>query len=398
MRKSRLAIGTTVVVVGLAMPASAFALQITPDKTYQTNGRVSAIAECAGVIYIGGSFTSVRPAGSRAGSNEVPRNHIAALRGSTLLPFNPGANSTVNALAVSSDCSHIYVGGAFSSIAGATRHRFAVLDASGKNLWPDKSVSAKVESVELTPGQVFIGGMFKSVAGVSRTNIAAFDLSTGALSQTFHPTLVFTSDPKLTQVHVLALEYANNHVYAGGCWGSVNGDTTRRNLEAFDPVTGAPDFKFHPGYSVYALDVNSTSLYAAGDGPGGNAFRVELGASKETWHAQTDGGDQTINVIGDTVYIGGHFDNVCSTVTLNGVNSGFKCQGGEILRHKIYAVSTSGSVLSWYPGANSNLGLFSATVTSAGQLAIGGDFTLTGNPNSSGQATYKQQGFAVYSP
>ena len=69
-----------------ATSASAMAaLQQTLATSYQTNGTVHSIVRSDGVVYIGGAFTSVRPAGSALGVNETARNHLAAFT-----PLRPG--------------------------------------------------------------------------------------------------------------------------------------------------------------------------------------------------------------------------------------------------------------------------------------------------------------------
>src|SRR5205814_3029782 len=87
--------------VGLAMvamalwPANASAVSSSPASSWQTNGRVRAIAVGAHKIFIGGDFTRVRAPGSSSGG--AVRNHLAALSLATgrLMPWNPGANGTV---------------------------------------------------------------------------------------------------------------------------------------------------------------------------------------------------------------------------------------------------------------------------------------------------------------
>ena len=90
-----------VVGLGVASPASAVAaLSSSPASSWQTNGRVRAIAIGAHKIFIGGDFTSVRPPGTASGG--VTRNHLAAFSLTTgkLMPWNPRANGTVTALRV----------------------------------------------------------------------------------------------------------------------------------------------------------------------------------------------------------------------------------------------------------------------------------------------------------
>ena len=83
-----------------AAPAQAALVPQVPASSWQTDGKVNAIVVGNGKIYIGGSFTPVRAPGAPAGG--VVRNHLAARNVHTgaLLPWNPGANDIVNALAL----------------------------------------------------------------------------------------------------------------------------------------------------------------------------------------------------------------------------------------------------------------------------------------------------------
>ncbi len=69
-RAALVAIATAALTSGLlvARPAGATTATVSenPSSTYQTNGRVDAIVTVGTKVYIGGDFTSVRPAGSAA--------------------------------------------------------------------------------------------------------------------------------------------------------------------------------------------------------------------------------------------------------------------------------------------------------------------------------------------
>ena len=90
-------------VCGLAIGSPAFAVVATvPTPTWQTNGRVNVIVIHGNRAYLGGQFTSVRPAGAPAGSGEVTRNHVAAFNLTTgkVAQWNPNVNGTVRAIQV----------------------------------------------------------------------------------------------------------------------------------------------------------------------------------------------------------------------------------------------------------------------------------------------------------
>src|SRR5689334_5553327 len=120
-RGSRMGLAAAAVVaVGMGVTGVADAAPTTvqshPVATWQTNGRVNAIAVSGGVVYLGGQFTSMRPPGAAAGTGEVTRNHVAAVSLATgaLLPWNPNANSTVRAIKVVG--TSVFLGGAFTQV------------------------------------------------------------------------------------------------------------------------------------------------------------------------------------------------------------------------------------------------------------------------------------------
>ncbi|MFG2355928.1 hypothetical protein [Streptomyces sp. NPDC048521] len=59
-----------------------------PLATWQTDGTVWSVASARGVVYVGGTFDSVRPPGAKPGEREVTRRGFAAFDAATgeLLP------------------------------------------------------------------------------------------------------------------------------------------------------------------------------------------------------------------------------------------------------------------------------------------------------------------------
>ena len=171
---------------------SAVTLGDIPTSTWQANGRVTSVLRVNGVVYIGGQFTQVM---DHAGGNVTTRNRLAAFDASTgaLLPWNPGANNTVRALATSQDASMIFVGGAFTQIGGKSRQRVAEVQAAtvGAGTGVVNGWSARVDNqgwgMAVFSGQVYIGGDFRHVNGRDRERLAALSSSSGALSSDWVP-------------------------------------------------------------------------------------------------------------------------------------------------------------------------------------------------------------------
>jgi trimeric autotransporter adhesin len=328
-----------------------------PDPTAQTNGRVNAIVYAGTRVYIGGSFTEVRPAGTAVGSG-VPRNNLAALDATTgtVLPFNPNVNGEVHALAVASGT--VYLGGAFTGVGGQARTRLAAVNGNGAVTgWAPRANDA-VLALDAFNGSVYVGGQFTTINGTTRRHLATVAASGGLAS--WRPT---------TNGKVEALQVVASGIYVAGGFSAVNDTGTAHAAKlGFDGTLlswrpDAPDI-------VWALAVANGAVYLATGGPGGTALAADASSGATRWKVRTDGGVQAIAASSTTVYIGGHFTSV-----------------GSVARRKLAALSLSGSLRSWNPGADSPLGVWVLMVHGS-HLGMGGDFTETG-----GQP---QQGFAQY--
>jgi hypothetical protein len=375
------------VVAGSGLVASATAATATLDgqvgPSYQTNGRVAAIVTVGDTVYIGGDFTSVRPAGAAPGTGEVPRSRLAAFRLSTgaLLPWNPGANSTVADLSASPDGQTIYLGGNFGRIGGKVRQHAAAVTADTGAVTPFvANTDYRVYAITATTSRIYLGGNFNTVNGVARSRVAAVD-PTGAPDGSWTP----NAD---SSVRAIAVSPDGTSVYVGGDFSSINGDTTQRRIAKLSAVDGTPQpWRAHPGYPIWSVVVTADTVYLGGDGAGGHVAAYSTKGARH-WVTQTDGGVQAIALFDGLLYAGGHFDNVCVDHT-TGPTSGFSCPVASAARHKLMAVDpATGEVDAWDPGANSSLGVFALTASS-GALHVGGDFTRIGQK--------AQQGYGVFS-
>src|SRR5690349_1296622 len=163
-------------VVGTQVAAGAATVRERPSATYQTNGRVDAILRVGSTVYIGGSFTAVRPAGSAPGTNEVGRNRLAAFSVVTgaLLPWDPGTNSTVNALAASPDGRTIYVGGRFGRLGGKARHNLGAVRAGSGTVKDFRAdTDRRVLALAASKKRLYVGGKLSRIDGITRNHLAA---------------------------------------------------------------------------------------------------------------------------------------------------------------------------------------------------------------------------------
>lgn len=364
--------------LGTAGMAQAAPVGVHPVPTWQTNGRVNAIVVAGSTVYLGGQFTSLRPAGDPVGTGEVARNHMAAVDLTTgaLLPWDPNANGTVRAIRVVGTT--VYLGGSFTNVGGIGRQRLAAVATGTGALVTTWTASASGEVFSLTRqnNTLFVGGSFATVDGSARANLAAVSTSTGAILP-WAPT---------TDAQVRALRLVpGNRMVVGGWFANMNG-SSHHNLGAVDSVTGATvPWKDQTSYPVIGLAADAAGVYVAGAGGGGNfaGFNPATGAS--LWQGGTNGNVQAIGVTDGFVYLGGHFQTYC------GPQHGQHTCTTPTPRDKLLAVdAATGTLQAWNPGANSVLGVFALMGTANGDMLAGGDFTSIG--------LRKQQGYAQFTP
>lgn len=391
--RTRLGFATAVTAIfGLPAIAQAQVVGSHPIPSYQTNGRVLAILYYDGNVYIGGKFTSVRPAGDPAGTGEVARNHIAAFNASTgalLTTWNPGASGNVTSLAGGSvnGTPTLFVGGAFSTLGTGTHSRIGAIDAAtgavisafkGKL---DKQVNSLAVSAD--GSTVYAGGAFTLADGVAHSGLAAFNSGTGALVSSWSAQAANPSNttPLVTTVR---LSTDGSTVYVGGSFTTIDG-ASASHVDAVSASTGAQvsSFTHHLPYSVVDMTLDSAGLYIAGAGSGGNFAALNLGTGALVWQGGTDGNVQAMTVMNGEVYVGGHYGNYC------GPQGGQHTCTSPVVRLKLLAVDESdGALTPWNPHANSALGIF-ALANDGTTLGAGGDFTTIGGVSQHGFAEFQ---------
>lgn len=225
--------GAVVSVVSAAPPAAAVdsaatATTVTADAlpTVQVDGVVWAQVVVGTTVYATGNFTSARPAGSPAGTNEVPRARLLAYdirSGELVSTWSPSLNAAGLSIAASPDGRTIYVGGDFTSAAGtggtsATRYRVAAFDATtGAMKGAIQPVAnAAVRAIVATSSTVYLGGNFDKIGSTVRYRVAAINASTGEL-------LPFVANAQQAQVEGMALTPDGSKLVLAGRFTSING-------------------------------------------------------------------------------------------------------------------------------------------------------------------------------
>ena len=391
----------------MALPQSpASALQSTlpavTSPSSQTNGLVRAIVAAGGNVYLGGDFSSVRPAGSAAGTGEVARTRLAALSASTgalVTSFNHTLNGNVRALALSPDKKTLYVGGEFTTVDGAARSRLAAFDVTSGSLLPWAPVAnGTVNALAASSSRVYAGGSFTRLANVVTTRIGAVGTNGSAV-----PGFVGNAD---NSVYGLALSPSADKLYVAGAFTSYNGDATYHAAASVDPATGAiipfPAVSAIPVPSQFCSSVSKvvitdgSKVYFGNEGTGGGCFDGTFAASLTdgslVWKNQCLGATQGIALLNNRLYVASHAHD-CSANTFD--PDAFPEVGWSkgLSRHLLAFDASNGTVSSWYPNTNGGTGsaLGPRTLATDGtSLFVGGEFTTV---NSSAQ-----QGFTRFSP
>lgn len=388
-------------------------LSATASSSWQTNNTVWAIAPVNGDVYVGGSFTSVRPPGDASGTGEVARTYLAEFSASTgalITSFDPTLNGQVTALAVSPNGSTLYVGGSFTQVNGSSRSHLAAFSTSTGTLsttWAPNAGNS-VLSIALSPdgSDVYIGGTFGKLDNVARTDAGEVSSATGALLP-WAPNL----NGSVTSV---AVAPDDSRVMVGGYFTQFNGAAQQAVVDV-DATTGATNnlTSIEPNYSGCSATVKDIVIgsvtaqnpagiaYIASEGTGGGCFDGDWAANVATgalvWQNDCLGATQSLVIINNWLYKGSHAHD-CAYEP-GGFPQEDSSGGNEIEYHLLAQSLTDGTLGHWTPNTNNgnsstgtvNGGLGPRVMATDGtNMFLGGDFTTVNNIG--------QQGFAIFRP
>jgi beta-propeller uncharacterized protein DUF5122 len=356
---SALAVAASIFVAASA-PAGA-AVSDAPATSPGFNGPVYAVATSGNIAYVGGEFTAAVVKGK-----SITRQRLAAVDMTTgaLLDWAPAADRTVRALAVDTDGS-VWAAGDFQTIVGQPRDSLAKISTAGALDPASYKISGgSPRALAVGHGRLYVVGLFTTFDGVARSNVAAIDLATKTLSG-----WAARTDDLVTSIAI-----SGDRIYLGGSFHKTNGVSSTGRLIAVKRDGGGVDTGFRPQPSsiVWAVAVAGDRVYAALGGQGGRTISYTTGGVAK-WTITTDGDAQALAVLGSTVYIGGHFDNVCRSAATgdHGV-----CLDGSVSRIKLAATDLDGNLLPWAPQGNGVRGVLAMTASTAtGMIVVGGEFT-----------------------
>jgi len=247
-------------------PAGAADREWNPEGVVYTNPRfyttpganntVNAVAvQPDNKTLLGGDFDHV---------NSFTRNHVARFNidGSLDQSFAPGtaADGGVNALVLypptGTNANKVLIGGAFSSYNGTARRGLARLNTNGTldtTFSPGNGADGVVQAVALqNDGKIIVAGDFTffndlNVHGIMRVN------PDGTLDNTFNPG--FGADDVIWSVVIDEISTSNRTIYVAGEFTTFDGQPRNRLVRLTD--NGAVDPAFEPGLGA------DNAIYAA---------------------------------------------------------------------------------------------------------------------------------------
>ncbi|MGW6564081.1 CBM96 family carbohydrate-binding protein [Streptomyces sp. NPDC054975] len=357
-------------------PPVAFTADDLP--TWQTNGVVWALAEANDTVFVGGTFSEVRPPDGGAGT---PRSAVnfAAMDAATGAPTNctlsftvGSGTATVRTLVVSPDKKTLYAGGYFGAVNGTPVSSLAAIDIA--TCTPRASFTpsfpATVRALAVTDSTIYAAGDFGTVEGQTRQRFAAITTA-GEL-------LPFTANAD-EPGRAVEVTPDGQHVLLGGDFFTVNGASSHA-LAVVNATTGAVA-KAYPGFIqsssvVKDIETDATGFYTANEGTGGFDGRIALNLSnfEQRWRDTCLGATQAVRSYEGVLYSASHAHD-CASV-------GEFPDGRRY--HLLAQPTTSTGKLGWFPDTNDGIGegigprAFTISGTgSTKYLWVGGEFTTT---------------------
>lgn len=390
------------------VPGTPETVSSDPLPAPQIDGVVWDQVVIGNVVYVGGDFTTARPAGSPPGQGTVARANFLAYNlttGALVTTFAPSFNAPVRALAASPDGSRLYVGGRFTAVNGATRYRLAAFAVGDGSLVASfrPTLNSSVQALAATNTTVFLGGTFSSVQGAARSKVAALAASTAQL-------LLFATTVAGGDVAALALSPSATELVLGGNFTSVNGssnpgyglasvDTTMGSLRPF--AVNAVVRNGGSSAGITSLAADATGVYGSGYvyGGGGNlegGFKAGWGGGAIIWMEDCHGDTYSIAPGGSTVYAAGHAHS-CRNISTGGfpdysLPSGYyralgfttaatgRLTTNTAASYANFAGQPAPSLQHWFPdiGVGRYTGLSQGpwdVTTAGGYVLYGGEFT-----------------------
>lgn len=342
-----------------------------PDWTPSNKeaGRVDDLLRAGRRLYVAGNFTQFANHAGRI----VRRTYVASVRAGTgrIGAFAPRIDGRVFALAKAHGL--LFVGGAFSSVNGRSRHNLAAFNMRTGRLshrLRDLHIRGAVEALAATRRAVYVGGSFSSVGGLRRAKLAKLTARGGRYR------VARGWRPRANGMVRAIVVVSTRRVVAGGDFTAVSG----RRQEHIVALGGGrrgrvKRWKNHPRASILDLAKAGKAIYAAEAGAGGTALKYGARRGKQKWFYKTDGNVQAVTVVGRSPVFGMHGDNVAPRRNRSMSEFG---HSRRIERHKLFMLTKKGKLRRWNPDLTSTAGVLGvwALCAGGGNVYAGGDFTM----------------------
>ncbi len=163
--------GASAALIAAALhPGAARAQALDPDP-WIPDGPVHALAASGSAVYLGGAFSRMYPVVGAAARLD-PGTGAAAVPYAWVI-------GSVHA-AVSDGAGGWYLGGAFTEVRGQARANLAHVDAAGQVTAWNPGANDTVRALAITGNDVLVGGRFTTLAGQPRVGLGAVGRATGA--------------------------------------------------------------------------------------------------------------------------------------------------------------------------------------------------------------------------
>jgi len=354
-----------------------------------TNGAAYKSAEANGMLYVGGSFTSVTAAAGTTPTGTFTRNHILAFNaatGSISTSFAPNVNGDVWAIVPSG--TSLYIGGSFSSVNGVARRGLAKIDATTGAV--DTSFNAALTSGNVTEGALVSGRLI--ISGTFPKKILAVNpasgTNTGYINVAVTGSVASNAGP--VEVYRFAVNPAGTKLVGVGNFTTVGGATHYRAfmLDLGSTAASVSAWRYTPLQQMCAASSLPDYMRDVDFSPDGSYFvfvstgfvplsgqvgialcdaasrfeTANLSPARPTWINYT-GGDtlHSVAVTDQAVYVQGH------QRWLNNPQGRDNAGPGAVSRPGIGAIDpTTGLALSWNPTKDRGVGGKDLLVTARG--------------------------------
>lgn len=385
-RPVRTAVICSVAVVAAMLVPSAAAATVPPvpetqilvssdpvDETpHARDGEVRAFAQIGSTVYVGGTFTQIRPDPTAGWTNRRYLFGYDRATGAISTTFLPVLDGAVNTL-IAGPNETLIVGGAFRNANGVSRKNLVALDPStGATVgsWVGRSDGGVVRDMALHGDWLYLAGAFNWVNGAPHAGLARLHAGTGEIDPSFAVNATGGRHGTSSYVWTIDVSSDGETLVAGGNFTEVGG--LSRNQMVLVDLSGPPSVldwsteKFvppcsRPGvFTHYVQDVRfggDGSWFVVGTN-GGSGWPAAYCDALVRFETAARGGDQlatwanytgsdtitSVEVDNNVIYLGGHFR------WLNNANSRDSAGDGAIDRLGLAAVTpATGMPVNWNP-------------------------------------------------